>query len=81
MELNEPSCTVVAPQGIRYGSAPLLTCGMALALADFEAVVTEEATKHLGRRVVSVSHAGTCSCNTSTSYMATTLTFTLRATA
>lgn len=50
------------PSRIRYSSAPLLTCGMALALADFEAIVTEESVKHLGQRVVSVSHAGTYSC-------------------
>jgi hypothetical protein len=51
-----------SPHGIRYSSAPLLTCGMALAIAAFEAIVTEEAARHLGKRVVSVSHAGTYSC-------------------
>lgn len=48
--------------GIRYSSSPLLSCGMALALLDFEAIVSEEAARHLGKRVVSVSHAGTYSC-------------------
>lgn len=48
--------------GIRYNSSPLLSCGMALALADFEAIVTEEALRHFGERVVSIAHAGTYSC-------------------
>lgn len=49
-------------RGVRYSSAPLLTCGMALAMVDFETIASEESVKHLGRRVASVTHAGTYSC-------------------
>jgi hypothetical protein len=50
------------PQKIRYGSSPLLSCGMALALARFETLLNEEAERELGQRVVRISHLGTYSC-------------------
>lgn len=50
------------PGAIRYNGAPLLTCGMALALADFERLLQEEAQHHLGKRVVRAEHGGTYSC-------------------
>ncbi len=56
------------PTRIRYNGAPTLTCGMALALADFERVLQEEAQRHLGKRVVRVEHGGTYSCRKMTRY-------------
>lgn len=50
------------PGKIAYSSAPLLTCTMALALADFEQVVQEEAERELGSRVVRIEHLGTFNC-------------------
>ena len=49
------------PTGVRWSSAPVVTCGMALALADFENVVADEA-RVLGHRVVRIEHGGTYSC-------------------
>lgn len=49
------------PTGIRWNAAPVVTCGMALALADFERTVAEEA-RVLGRRVVRIEQGGTYSC-------------------
>lgn len=50
------------PGKITYSSSPLLTCGMALALADFERIVQEEAEQRLGSRVVRIDHLGTFNC-------------------
>ena len=50
------------PEGIRYSPAPTLDCGMALALARFDAVVQEEAERHLGTRVRSIKQLGTYNC-------------------
>lgn len=49
------------PTGIRWNAAPVVTCGMALALADFERVLADEA-RTLGHRVVRIEHGGTYSC-------------------
>jgi hypothetical protein len=56
------------PGGIRYNSSPVLTCGMALALARFELLLQEEALSHFGRRVARVEHRGTYSCRTMARY-------------
>lgn len=50
------------PRGIRYGSSPLVSCGMALALASFEHLLADQALATFGKRVVSVQHGGTYSC-------------------
>ena len=50
------------PRGVRYGSAPVVSCGMALALASFEHVLTDRALAVFGKRVVSVQQGGTYSC-------------------
>lgn len=50
------------PGAITYSSAPLLTCSMALALADFETIVQEEAERELGSRVARIEHLGTFNC-------------------
>jgi hypothetical protein len=66
---RQPTCGVgqaVAyrrgPARLRYNGTPVVSCGMALALARFEQVVDEEARRHLGRRVVRVQHGGTYNC-------------------
>ena len=50
------------PARIRYNAPPLVTCRLALALARFEQLASEEAQAHLGRRVVGFKHLGTYSC-------------------
>ncbi|HEX6275403.1 MAG TPA: extensin family protein [Polyangiaceae bacterium] len=48
--------------GVRWSSAPIVTCGMALALARFETVLQEESEKHFGERVARIEHLGTYAC-------------------
>jgi hypothetical protein len=48
--------------GVRWSSAPIVTCGMALALARFEHVLQEESSNHFGQRVVRIEHLGTYAC-------------------
>ncbi len=48
--------------GIRYNRAPVLTCTMALGLANFEHLLQEEARARFGTRVKRLVHAGTYSC-------------------
>lgn len=50
------------PAKIRYNSAPLVSCGMALGLARFEQVLNEEATRYLGQEVARVEQGGTYNC-------------------
>lgn len=49
------------PTGLKWNAPPIVTCGMALALADFENVVADEA-RVLGQRVVRVEQGGTYNC-------------------
>jgi hypothetical protein len=56
------------PGGIAYSSPPLLTCGMALALASFERIVQDEAKRHLRSPVARVEHLGTYSCREIAAY-------------
>ncbi len=53
---------LAGPGKISYRPVPTLTCGMALALASFERVMQEEATRTLGSRVVRIDQAGTYAC-------------------
>ncbi|HEU5072536.1 MAG TPA: extensin family protein [Polyangiaceae bacterium] len=48
--------------GVRYSPAPIVACGMALALARFDAAVQSQALETFGSRVRSVRHLGTYSC-------------------
>jgi hypothetical protein len=41
---------------------------MALALADFERLLQEEAKRHLGKRIVRIEHGGTYSCRKMTRF-------------
>lgn len=50
------------PAKIRYNSAPVLSCGMALGLARFEQVLNEEAKRHLGQEVARIEQGGTYNC-------------------
>jgi len=56
------------PGKIAYGNAPLLTCSMALALADFERILQEEAERELGSRVARIDHLGTFNCREMAAY-------------
>jgi hypothetical protein len=48
--------------GVRWSSAPIVTCGMALALARFEAVLQEESEKFFQQRIARIEHLGTYAC-------------------
>jgi hypothetical protein len=50
------------PGAIKYSSSPLLTCTMALALADFERIAQEEAERAFASRIVAIEHLGTFNC-------------------
>jgi hypothetical protein len=50
------------PAGIRYNTAPVVSCGMALGLARLEQVLNEEAQAHLGSKVARIEQAGTYNC-------------------
>jgi hypothetical protein len=50
------------PTGIRWSPRPVVSCGMALALARFERVAQEEAERRLGSRIVRAEQGGTTSC-------------------
>lgn len=50
------------PGRMRYNSAPILSCGMALGLARFEQVLNEEAERYLGQSVARVEQGGTYNC-------------------
>jgi hypothetical protein len=50
------------PGNIRYSSKPKMSCPLALAFADFERIIQEEALAHLGKRVKKINHVGTYNC-------------------
>jgi len=50
------------PGGISYNAQPLVSCGMALALARFELFLQRETEKILGSRVRRIRQGGTYSC-------------------
>lgn len=50
------------PGKLRYNSAPIVSCGVALGLARFEQVLNEEAQRHLGQSVARVEQGGTYNC-------------------
>jgi hypothetical protein len=57
-----------SPAHIAFEPTPVMTCTMALALARFEAVVQEEATRTLGARVVRITQLGTYACREMAAY-------------
>ncbi len=56
------------PGRIAYANAPLLTCSMAIAFADFERILQEEAERELGSRVARIDHLGTFNCRGMAAY-------------
>jgi hypothetical protein len=56
------------PAGIAFEPTPVVTCSMALALARFQTVVQEEATRTFGERVVRITQLGTYSCREMAAY-------------
>jgi hypothetical protein len=48
--------------GVRWNVAPIVSCGMALSLGRFEAVLEELAEAQLGSRVVRIEQGGTYNC-------------------
>jgi hypothetical protein len=56
------------PEGIRYNAAPLVSCGLALALAEFEHVLEEEALRVFGKRVLRIEQGGTYNCRRMTRF-------------
>jgi hypothetical protein len=56
------------PGKIAYNAPPLLTCGMALALASFERIVQAEAQRAFGAPVARVEHLGTYACREIAAY-------------
>jgi hypothetical protein len=50
------------PGAIRYNTAPVVTCGLALAIARLEAVAQAEAMARFGTRVARIDHGGTYTC-------------------
>lgn len=50
------------PGDIRYSSKPKMSCPLALAFAEFERIIQEEAMAHLGKRVKKINHVGTYNC-------------------
>lgn len=56
------------PGKIRWRSSPKVACGLALALAGFEAVIQEESQRHLGAKVAKIIHMGTYNCREMAAY-------------
>ena len=56
------------PTELRWSSPPLVTCGMALALAGFEDLLQSKAQELLGSRVSRVRQGGTYSCRKMTRF-------------
>ena len=50
------------PTGLRITPTPVVTCGLALALAHFELVLDRTAQEFFGSRVVSIAQGGTYNC-------------------
>ncbi|HEY6561378.1 MAG TPA: extensin family protein [Polyangiaceae bacterium] len=56
------------PGRIRYSPRPLVSCGLALAMAHFEHVVQQEASAAFGRRVGRIEQGGTYNCRRMTRF-------------
>jgi len=59
------------PAKIAYNAPPLLTCGMALALAHWETMVDAEAERVFHSKVTQIEHIGTYSCREVAAYPGT----------
>lgn len=56
------------PSGIRIKGSPPVTCGLALAMARFDAVLQEEAERFFSSRVIRIEHLGTYNCREMAAY-------------
>jgi hypothetical protein len=56
------------PGEISWGGSPKVTCPVALGMARLEAIVQEEAERHLGRKVRRIQHMGTYNCREMANY-------------
>ncbi len=56
------------PTELRFNAPPIVTCGMALALARFEQLLQADAERLLGARVARVRQGGTYSCRKMTRF-------------
>jgi hypothetical protein len=56
------------PGRIGYGPRPVVSCGLALAMAHFELVVQQEASAAFGRRVRRIEQGGTYNCRRMTRF-------------
>lgn len=56
------------PGAISWGGSPKVTCPVALGMAKLEAIVQEEAERHLGRKVRRIQHMGTYNCREMANY-------------
>jgi hypothetical protein len=52
----------LGPEKLRFNARPRVTCRVALALAHFERIAQEQATKHLGSPIKKVVQLGTYNC-------------------
>jgi hypothetical protein len=66
---KQPTCGVEqalvyqrGPEGIRYNSAPLVSCGVALGLVRLERVLNEESQRFFGQKVARIEQGGTYNC-------------------
>jgi hypothetical protein len=50
------------PEAIRYNIAPVVACGLAIAIARLETVVEQEAIARFGKRVARIEQGGTYTC-------------------
>ena len=50
------------PQGVRYNTSPVVSCGMGLGLARLESVLNEEAQRYFGQKVSRIEQGGTYNC-------------------
>ncbi len=62
---------VKGPGAIQYNGAPVLTCGMALALASFERILQKEALARFASPVARVDQIGTYNCREVQAYPGT----------
>lgn len=56
------------PGAIGWGGSPKVTCPVALGMARLEAIVQDEAERHLGRKVKRIQHMGTYNCREMANY-------------
>ncbi|MCA9709662.1 MAG: extensin family protein [Myxococcales bacterium] len=56
------------PGGIRWGGSPQVTCKVALAMAELETIVQQEAEREFSRPIKRIKHMGTYNCREMANY-------------